>query len=288
MKPGSFTYHAPETVDETLALLAEYGDEGKVLAGGQSLVPMLALRLARPEHLIDIGRVESLRSVVAGDGALALGARTRHADLITDPAITGNAPLFSLAAPHIGHFQIRNRGTLGGSLAHGDSAAELPAVAVALDAEIEVASVDGSRRIPAADFFEATYLTVLDDTELVTAVHVPTWGAGSGFSMQEFVRRSGDFALAGVACGVRISGGVVDKAAIALLSMGSTPLRLTAAEEAIVGNTIDSLDLATIAADALADIDPPTDIHATGQFRRRVASKLVADAVAHAAKEAIQ
>src|SRR3954453_10484234 len=171
MKPPPFDYHAPETVDECLALLADHGDEAKVLAGGQSLVPMLALRLARPEHLVDVNRVRELARVRRENGSLVVGATTRHTTLEKDPEIAAAVPLLARVAPHIGHVQIRNRGTLGGSLAHADPAAELPAVARVLDAEIEVAGPRGTRRIAAAHFFETVFTTSLEADELVTAVH---------------------------------------------------------------------------------------------------------------------
>ena len=207
MKPAPFDYHAPETVEDCLSVLAQHGDEAKILAGGQSLVPMLALRLARPEVLVDVNRVRELAAVRRENGSLVVGATTRHATLESDPEIAAASPLLARVAPHIGHFQIRNRGTLGGSLAHADPAAELPAVVRVLDAEIEVAGPSGIRRIAAADFFETVFTTSLEPDELVTAVRFPVWGAGSGFAVEEVARRHGDFAIVGALAAVQVHDG---------------------------------------------------------------------------------
>jgi aerobic carbon-monoxide dehydrogenase medium subunit len=189
MKAAAFDYHRPASVDAAVGLLAELGDEAKVLAGGQSLVPVMAMRLGRPEHIVDVNRVAELEGVTRSDGTLRVGALTRHRALERDEVIAGAAPLLTRAAPYIGHFQIRNRGTLGGSLAHADPAAELPAVAVALDAGIEVRSARGTRRVPAGEFFVSAFMTALEPDELVTALHVPVWA------------RAAEEALAGASVG---------------------------------------------------------------------------------------
>jgi aerobic carbon-monoxide dehydrogenase medium subunit len=285
MKPASFEHHAPETIDEAVALLDRLGDDAKVIAGGQSLVPLMALRLARFDHLVDLNPVSDLRYVRAADGVLSVGAMTVQATLERSPVVAEVAPLVARAARHIGHFQIRNRGTIGGSCAHADPAAELPAVAVALDAELALISSRGMRRVAAGDFFESTFMTALAPDEIVAAVHFPVWPGRTGFAIREFARRHGDFALAGALCGVAVDAdGRVSRAAIGLLALGSTPRRAAAAEHALVG--ADEIDVDEVAALALADADPPSDVHADGAYRRRVGTKLVAEAVTAAIEEA--
>ncbi len=209
MKPAAFEYHAPESIDDVVGLLAEHGDEAKPLAGGQSLVPMLALRLARFEHVVDLNRVPALAGIERADGTVAVGAMTRQAELERSDAAAA-APLLGLAAPLIGHFQIRNRGTVGGSIAHADPAGELPTVALALDAELDVTSTGGTRTVAASELFAGTWETTLAPEELLTRVRFPVWPGRSGFAVEEVARRYGDFALAGVACGVELDkdGGV--------------------------------------------------------------------------------
>jgi carbon-monoxide dehydrogenase medium subunit len=276
VKPAPFEYHAPESVHDVVGLLAEHGDEARALAGGQSLVPMLALRLTRFEHLIDLNRVPALVGIEGNTGTVTVGAMTRQAELErSDDA--GAVPLLGLATPLIGHFQIRNRGTVGGSIAHADSAGELPTVALALDAELEVASTAGSRTIAASDFFLGTWETALGPEELLTTVRFPVWSDRCGFAVDEVARRYGDFALAGVACGIELNvDGGIARAAIALLGLGSTPLRATAAEAAIIGRTPSAGDLTDIGWLAMADLDPPNDIHASREYRRAVGAHVVA------------
>ena len=285
MKPAPFEYHVPESIDDVVALLAEHGDEAKPLAGGQSLVPMLALRLTRFEHLIDLNRIEALTRVEERDGALVVGAMTRQASLERNGATA--VPLLAVATPLIGHFQIRNRGTVGGSIAHADPAAELPAVTLTLDATLEVTSTAGSKEIAAADFFVGTWTTALGDDELLSAIRFPVWSGRCGFAIEEVARRHGDFALTGAVCAIAIDDdNVVQRAAITLLGMGSTPLRAAAAEQALVGGTGDAPDLAEIAQLAVGDLDPPEDIHASSRYRRSVGAHVVQRALADALEEA--
>jgi len=286
MKAAAFDYHRPASVDAAVGLLAELGDEAKVLAGGQSLVPVMAMRLGRPEHIVDVNRVAELEGVTQSDGTLRVGALTRHRALDRDEVIGHAVPLLARAAPFIGHFQIRNRGTLGGSLAHADPAAELPAVVVALDAEIETRSVRGSRRIPAADFFVSAFMTALEPDELVTAVHLPVWGPGCGFAVAELARRHGDFAIAGAACGVAVEDGRISRAAVGLIGMGTVPVRARQAEQALSGASVAEVDLAGLADDAVATLQPPSDVHGPGAYRRRVAAHMIARALGRALAEA--
>jgi len=287
VKPAPFEYHAPTTVTEAVALLAEHADEAKALAGGQSLVPMLALRLTRFAHLVDLNRVAELDGLSRDDGTLVIGAMTRQRAVERDATVAASVPLLAEAVPFIGHTQIRNRGTVGGSIAHADPASELPAVALALGAEMEVASASERRSVPAASFFEGTWTTCLADDELLVSVRVPVWDGRCGFAFEEVARRSGDFALAGVAAAVELDGdGAVTRGALGLLGMGSTPLRATAAEEALVGRAPTEPDLDEVAQLAVADLDPPDDIHATSSYRRRVGAHLVRRTLARAVAEA--
>jgi aerobic carbon-monoxide dehydrogenase medium subunit len=286
MKAAPFGYHVPESTDEAVSLLGQFDGDAKVLAGGQSLVPMLALRLSRPEHLVDINRVEELSEVWREDATLVVGATTRHVSLMHDPLIAESVPLLAKASPHIGHFQIRNRGTMGGSTAHADSAAELPSVARALDAEFEVRGPGGTRRIPAEEFFVTTFVTTLEPTEMVVAVRFPIWSGKTGFAVAETARRHGDFALAGAVAGVEIADGRISRAAISLIGMGSIPVRAEAAEQALAGAVVDGLDLAEAGELAVADTDPPADVHAGGRYRKKVGATMVGRALAEAIKEA--
>jgi carbon-monoxide dehydrogenase medium subunit len=282
VKPAPFTHHAPERVDEVLSLLVEHGDEAKVLAGGQSLVPMLALRLARFEHLVDVNRVAELAGLSRADGELRVGAMTRHRVLAGDPEVDEAVPLLARATRKVGHFQIRTRGTLGGALAHADPAAEQPAVAVALDAVMEVASGSGTREIPADEFFLGTWSTALADHELLTAVRFPVWKEPCGFAVEEVARRSGDFALVGVVCAVALGDGGVDRAGIALFGVGSIPVRAAAAESALLAGA----PLDEVAAAAAAELEPPDDLHASGAYRRTVAAELFRRGLTRAMEEA--
>jgi carbon-monoxide dehydrogenase medium subunit len=286
MKAAAFDYHLPRTVADAVATLAEFGDEAKVLAGGQSLVPVMAMRLGRPEHIVDINRIGELGGATSSGGMLRVGALTRHRDLERDALIRDSVPLLARAAPHIGHFQIRNRGTLGGSLAHADPSAELPAVAVALDAEIESRSAGGSRRIPAGDFFLSVLTTALEPDELVTAVYLPVWGPGSGFAVAELARRHGDFALVGAVCGVQMHGDRINRAVVSLIGMGSVPVRARLAEQALTGADASEADLTTIACDAVATLEPPSDAHCSGAYRRRVGAHMIVQALGRALAEA--
>ena len=286
MKPAPFDYHAPETVDDVAGLLAAHGDEAKVLAGGQSLVPLLALRLARFGHLVDINRVHDLAGVTSDDGWLRVAAGTRHRVMERDATVAERVPLLARAAPLVGHFQIRNRGTVGGALAHADPAAEYPAVALALDAMFEVRAPSGPREVAAADFFEGTWTTSMAPDELLVAARFPVWGPRSGFAVEELARRHGDFALVGVVCGVRVDErGVIDKAAVGFFGVGTTPVRGHEAEAALIGATAD-VDVAAVARVATAGLAPSDDLHATGEYRRELATVLSERAVTRALSEA--
>lgn len=288
MKAAPFDHHAPETVAEAVGLLAEHGDDAKVLSGGQSLLPMLAMRLTRFDHLVDVGRVPELQGITV-DGDLRIGAATLQAVAEHDPTVAEAVPLVARAIPHIGHFQIRNRGTVGGSLAHADPASELPAVALALDAVFEVASAAGSREIAAADFFEGTWSTALADDEILTGVRFPVWSGRRGAAVREVARRSGDFAIAGAAGAVELDADDrITRVAVGLFGVASPPVRASATEAALVGRSVPEAtaalaDAARAGTDGLAGVD---DLHATAAYRRRVATHLVQTALTAAIQEA--
>jgi carbon-monoxide dehydrogenase medium subunit len=290
MKPGPFTYHAPDDLDAATALLAELGEDAKVLGGGQSLVPLLAMRLAAVDHLVDVSRIAALHGAEDRDGSLVVGAATPHAWLGRAPAVAAAAPLLARVTPLIGHAQIRNRGTVGGALAHADPAAEYPAVALALDAELELRSVRGARRVPAAEFFQGVWTTALAPDEVLAAVHLPVWTGRCGFGVREFARRHGDFALAGAVAGVALDAtGAVQRAAIALFGLGPTPLRARGAEKALRGSRPGDLPADEVGQLAMADADPPDDLHGPAAYRLRVGAAMVAaawtDAIEESARE---
>ncbi|HET6954425.1 MAG TPA: FAD binding domain-containing protein [Acidimicrobiales bacterium] len=288
MKPGAFDLHAPTSVDEAVALLGELGDDAKVLAGGQSLVPMLSLRLASFGHLVDVGRIAELRSVGFDDGTVTVGATTLDAVVEHDPELASTLPLLARATPLIGHFQIRNRGTVGGSIAHADPAAEYPAVALALGAEMEVASVRGVRTITADRFFEGYWTTAMDADELLVAARFPTWEGRCGFAVREFARRFGDFAIAGAVVAVRLGADDrIDHCAVGLLGLGPTPLRATTVEKAVVGQgtEVATDELGRLAVADLTDV--PSDLHGSASYRRRVGAAMVSRALSDAIREAI-
>ncbi len=284
MKPAPFEWHGPERVDEALGLLSSYGDEAKALAGGQSLVPMLALRLARFDHLVDLNRIPELSGVSRSNGSLRVGAMTRHRTVEYSDDVARAVPLLARATSQVGHFQIRNRGTVGGAVAHADPAAEQPAVCVALDAVMEVASLSGRRDVDAASFFEGTWATAVRPDELLVALRFPIWTGRCGFAVEEVARRHGDFALAGVVCGLAVdASGVVERAAVALFGVAGTPVRASGAEAALLaGSPPDE-----VAQAAREGLDPPEDLHATSSYRSRVAGVLVGRAVAKAREEAL-
>jgi carbon-monoxide dehydrogenase medium subunit len=285
VKPAPFDYHCPSELAEAIAILQRYGDEAKVLAGGQSLIPLLSLRLSRFDHLIDLQAIEDLRGVTAVDGSIRVGAMTTQATVArNDDAAT--VPLLAKATSHIGHYQIRNRGTVGGSLAHADPAAEYPAVAVALDASLEIAGPNGTRHISAADFFVSTWATAMEPDEVLVAAHFPVWSGSSGWAVDEVARRAGDFAMCGAVCGIQLDGQRVNRAALALFGVGSVPVRARTIEVTLTAAAVDDLDLLAIGAEVAATLDPPGDLHASGEQRRKMAKTLVPRVLAAAIDEA--
>jgi CO/xanthine dehydrogenase FAD-binding subunit len=287
MKTPPFEYHAPRTVDEVLSLLTEHADDAKILAGGQSLVPLLAMRLARPSQLIDINDVDGLAGIRPMDGTgLAFGALTRHREAERSALVTERLPVLAEALPLIGHVSIRNRGTIGGSVAHADASAEIAAVAVATGAEMVVRSAGSERVVPADEFFVGHFTTSIGDDELLTEVRIPSGPESAGWAFYEIARRHGDFALVGVAAMVTLDGERIDEARLALMGVASRAVRATDAETALAGQPANADTFAAAAREATKDLEPASDIHGTAEFRRHLAGVAVRRALTTAAGRA--
>lgn len=287
MKTPRFDYHAPDTLEEALALLAEHGDEAKILAGGQSMVPLLALRLASPSFLVDVNRIQSLAAIDDRGDAVAFGAIVRERAAEKSSLVRDKVPLLADALPFIGHVAIRNRGTIGGSVAHADASAEIPAVVAALEGEVVVRSTRGERVIAAVDFFQGHFSTALEDDECLVEVRFPAMAPGTGWAFQEIARRHGDFALVAVAATVALDGsGAISDSRIALVGVGSGPVRAHAAEVALVGSMPTADVLSEAALMATADLSPASDVHGTAAFRKQLAAVTVRRALTQAAQRA--
>jgi len=275
MKLPPVDYEAPQAVSEAVELLAEHQDDASVLAGGQSLIPLLALRLARPAVLIDINGVAELSGVSVTNGHVIPGAMTRDYVAEASGTVADAVPLLAAALPLIGHEAIRSRGTIGGSLAHADPAAELPAVARALDAEFVVRGPSGERVIPAGEWFEGYLMTSRRPDELLVEVRFPAAGPGTGVSFQEVARRHGDFAIVGLAASLTLADGVISEARLALAGISDVPLRAAGAEDLLVGEQPSAELFEEAARRATDGIDPPSDLHGSADYRKKVAATLV-------------
>jgi carbon-monoxide dehydrogenase medium subunit len=288
MRPAAFDYVRADSVAEALAALADDDREARVLAGGQSLVPMMALRLARPEVLVDITRCDELRSYGLDGPVLRVGAAVPDAVLDRDPEIRAAHPLLVRTLSLIAHEEIRARGTLCGSLAHADPAAELPALLLATDGEVEVDGPGGPRRVPAAEFFDGPFTAALDDGEMVVAARLPVPGPGVGWAVDEITRRPGDFALAGTVATVELDGsGRCSRVAVALFGVASTPVRSRGAEEVLMGEQVDDAVLDAAAAASLDGVDVLGDeVHAPAAYRRDAGRALVRRTLAAAVRSA--
>ncbi len=281
MIPAAFEYFAPATVDEALALLREHSD-AKVLAGGQSLMPALRLRLAAPEVIVDIQKIDDLRGVRDDGDVLVIGAMTPHSVVESDPLVAEHARLIALATATVGDPQIRHRGTFGGSLAHADPAADLPAVAVALDASFVIAGRDGRRTVPASEFFEGVFSTALGEDELLVEVRVPKY-TGWGAHYEKFNRVAQGWSIVSVAAAVRLDGDLIAEARVGLGNMGPTPVRATAVEAALVGQPATADAVREAAARAADGTSPVSDINGDADYRRHLATVLTRRAVLAAA-----
>lgn len=281
MKLPVFDYHAPSSLDDVLYLLGKYGPDGNLLAGGQSLIPLMALRLARPAVLIDLGPVPGLSGIRLVDDVVCVGATVRESATERSSLISDNVPLLAAALPFIGHPAIRSRGTIGGTVAHADPSAEVPAVALALDAEILVRSAArGDRVIPAAEFFAGFLSTTLDDDEALIEVRFPVTRARTGVCFREVARRPGDFAIVGTAVQLQLDpNDRIESARIAVLGVSDKPVRCTGAEEAITGAAATEHVVAVAGQLAANGLNPPTDLHGTSAYRTHLVRVLVERAV---------
>jgi CO/xanthine dehydrogenase FAD-binding subunit len=287
VKPPSFEYHAPRTVDEVVARLAEHGDGAKVLAGGQSLVPLMNLRLAAPEVLVDVNRVDGLAGLSAWDGGVSIGSLVRQSALERSELARERLPLLAEAIRYVGHPTIRHRGTVGGSLAHADPAAELPAAMLALEATLVARGPGGDREIPAADFFTGYLTTALAPDELLTEVRVPGVPDGTGAAFVELSRRYGDFAICGAAALVTLDdAGRCTRARVALCGVGAGPIRARTVEDALLNEKPEGEALEAAAQRAVDEIDPPSDVHGSAAYRRKIAVVMTRRALALAAERA--
>jgi carbon-monoxide dehydrogenase medium subunit len=286
LKPSPFEYRLPDSVDEALSLMAEYGDEARPLAGGQSLVPLMTFRLAQPAVLVDLNGLGELTSVHLEDGQVRVGAMVRERAAERSEVVARSVPLLAQALPWIGHEAIRSRGTIGGSLSHADPAAELPAVAVATGAQLVAQSAQrGQRTLSAEKFFVSHFTTALEPDELVTGVLFPAARPGTGTAFEEVARRHGDFAMVGVAASIHVEEGIIDEARLVLTGMADTPVRATRAETVLTGAAPSEASFAEAAEVAAHDLDPHSDLHASAAYRRFLAGTLIRRSLERAAGE---
>jgi len=283
MIPGKFDYVRPDTVDDAVRALADAGDEAKVIAGGQSLLPLLRLRLAYPEVLVDLGGIEELRGVTDAGDVLVIGARTTHYQLVHDPLVAEHTGLLAEATSTVADPAVRHRGTLGGALAHADPAGDLPAVILALDSTLIARGPGGEREIAAADFFVDYLTSSLEPDEILTAIRIPKLGPGWGYTYEKFHRTAQSWATVGVAALVRRDNGSVAEARIGLTNMGTVPVRASAAEQAARGADATQAALNEAAAHADEGTEPPADLHGATDYRRHLARVLTGRALAAAA-----
>jgi carbon-monoxide dehydrogenase medium subunit len=280
--PAQFEYVAPTTLEDALAAMAQAGDDGKVIAGGQSLLPVLRMRLNDPGTVIDIGRIESLRGIRDDGDAIVIGATTTHADVLSDPLVRENAFVITKAVEQLADPQVRHRGTFGGALAHADPAGDLGAPALALDAEFVIAGPNGTRSVAADDFFVDLFTTAIGDGELLTEVRIPK-RAGWGAHYEKFVRVAHQWPIVAVAAAVRVDGATIAEARVGLTNMGATPLRARSVEDALVGQPATDEAVRAAAASAAEGTNPPSDLNGDADYRRHLATVLTRRAVLAAA-----
>lgn len=273
MIPAAFDYKAPTTLDEALQLLAEGGDDAKIIAGGQSLLPVLKLRLAAPELVIDLAKIDSLRGIRDAGDAIVIGAMTPHYEVVRDPLIAEHASLIAKCVATVADPQVRHRGTFGGACTHADPASDIPAPTLALDAEFLIAGPGGQRTVAASDFFQDLFTTAVGDDEILVEVRVPKY-TGWGSAYEKFVRIAHQWAIAGVAATVRTDGGSIAEARIAMTNMGPTPIRARAAEQALVGVAMEPNAVASALSSIADDTAPPTDINGDPEYRRHLVTIL--------------
>ena len=283
MIPPSFAYHAPRSIGEALTLLTELGDDAKLLAGGHSLLPMMKLRFAQPGTLIDINRIPELRGIREEGGLIRIGAMTSESDLIASKLLQERLPLLPEAALLIADPQVRNRGTIGGDIAHGDPGNDHPAIAMALDATFVLQGPKGERQVKAVDFFHGTYMTALAENEILTAILVAPFQAGTGYAYQKLKRKTGDWATAGAAVVLRMAGGLVTQVSIGLTNVAPTALRARGAEAALLGKAVNDTTLNAVAQAVRAVCEPAEDLRGDIEYKTAMASEMVKRAIRAAA-----
>jgi carbon-monoxide dehydrogenase medium subunit len=283
MKLPPFEYACPATLNEAVALLASHDGEAKALAGGQSLMPMMAFRMARPTLLVDLRKLKDLRQIKIGADGVRLGALARWRDILDDKRLDTAHPLLKAAVSHVAHYQIRNRGTVGGSIAHADPAAEMPGICQTCDAVITAVGKGGSRTIKADDFFQGALTTALEPDEIITEIHLPAWPAARRWGFQEFARRRGDFAMSGVALYYDLDSGKANNAHIGVIGVGDRQKRLPKAEAALNGNAVNETLAVKVGEAASSDVEPQDDIHASAAYRRSLTGTLTERALLAAA-----
>jgi len=284
MKPAPFDYVAPTTIEEACSALAEAGGGATVLAGGQTLMPLLNLRMSQPFIIVDINKIAALKGIGRVDGGTRIGPVTRQCEAIESEVLARELPVLVEAVRHVGHHQTRNRGTIGGSIALGEPAAELPAAAVALDATIEVRSIRGVRRIPAEEFYVGPYMTTLEPGELVTGITFPEWPKSHITLFDELAQRPGDFALVGLVGALVVESGRIIRAGLGWFGMGPTPIKARSAEQMLVGKSLSEIDPQAVADRAVADTAPFDDHHASAEYRRTVGKRMFARTLRDALK----
>jgi len=283
MIPPAFDYHAPHTVGEAIGLLGSLGSDAKLLAGGHSLLPMMKLRFAQPAHLIDLNRIPELRGICEDGNEVVIGAMTVENALIANPILQDKVPLLCDAALLIADPQVRNRGTIGGDIAHGDPANDHPALSLALDASFVLAGPSGRRTVKAGDFFQGPYMTALAEDEILVAIRVPALAAGTGWAYEKLKRKTGDWATAGAAVVMRIDGGIVTHVRVALTNLAPTAIRALDAEVALLGEPLSDATIGKAAAAAMAVADPAADLRGDIEYKTAMAGQMVQRALRKAA-----
>ena len=283
MIPAGFDYHAPTTLADALALMGQLGPDAKLLAGGHSLLPMMKLRFAQPEHLIDLNRIPSLRGIREDGDHVVIGAMTVENALIDSPILQARVPLLPEAAKLIADPQVRNRGTIGGDIAHGDPGNDHPALSIAIDATFVLVGPNGTRQVKADGFFLGTYMTQLGEDEIMTEIHVPAFAPGAGYAYEKLKRKTGDWATAGAAVVMTMAGGVVKTVRIALTNVAPTALRANAAEDLLIGSALDDAAIDAAAASCMAICDPAEDLRGDVEYKTAMAGAMVRRAIRKAA-----
>jgi len=283
MIPPAFDYHAPRSVADAIKLLGDLGSDAKLLAGGHSLLPMMKLRFAQPAHLIDLNRIDALRGIREDGGTVVIGAMTVENELIASSVLAAKVPLLAEAAKQIADPQVRNRGTIGGDIAHGDPGNDHPAIAIALDATFVLQGPKGTRQVAAGGFFHGTYMTEMAEDEILTEIRVPAFAPKTGYAYEKLKRKTGDWATAAAAVVLRIDGGKVSHARIALTNVAPTALRAADAEAALLGKPLSDTTIADAAAKAMAICDPAEDLRGDREYKTAMAGQMVKRALAKAA-----